>query len=146
MTIEFIIAAVIFFSILLYVIIHMNSGLSEYREDFYVNEIQSKAVQISDLLVHNEGIGISGGYPVISGSRISSLDAVCRNDYSYAGLLETLDLKHRRIKIQVNESGTGIVLLDCGPDMPEKATNAGMTRFGLLDTTNEAVIISLWIW
>lgn len=146
MTIEFVIAAVIFFSLLLYVVLHLNSGFSEYREDFSTSDIWSRAVQVSDLLVHNRDLGISGGYPVISNSSLHSLNETCKDRYSYIKFLDDLDLKHRRVKIQVNESLTGNSLLDCGPEIPEKATNAGITRFGLLDTTNEPVIISLWVW
>lgn len=144
MTIEYVIAAVVFFSIVLYVVGFLNSNISEYREDFRVNDLQSRAVQISDLLVHNRGVGISGGYPFISNSSLYSLNETCKN--SYPGLLEQFDLIHKRIRIQINESETGNIMVDCGPAMPEKATKATMTRFGILDVTNEIITISLWVW
>jgi hypothetical protein len=146
MAIEFVVAAVIFFSLILYVLTFMNSSISEYRDEFYVNDLQSRVIQISELLVHDSVVGISGGYPVVSSSRINSLQQRC--DDSYPNLLVDLDLRHHRIKIQVNESDTGNAILDCPGviSRPETATKVSIMRFGVLDTTNEAVILNLWVW
>ena len=146
MTIEFIVAAVIFFSLILYIMVFLNTSLSEYREEFYVNDLQSRAIQISDILVHDRMVGVSGGYPVINTTRLDELQLVCDNQYP--NLLRSLDLMHHRIKIQVNESGGGDIILDCPAviNIPEMATKVGMMRFGVLNTTNETVRLDLWIW
>lgn len=146
MTIEFIIAAVVFFSIVLYVVVYLNSGLSEYREDFSVNDLQSRVIQISDFLVHDRVVGVSGGYPVLSTARIDSLNRSCNDDYPE--LLSMLDLKHRRIRVEINNTETGEVLMDCleGFVMPKKATKVSMMRFGVLDASGETAVMSLWVW
>lgn len=146
MTIEFVVAAVLFFSLILYIMLYLNSSISEYREEFYVDELQSRAIQISDMLLHDNVVGVSGGYPVISLSRINSLQQRCDN--YYPNLLSDLDLRHHRIKIQINESDTGNAILDCPSviSIPEMATKVSVMRFGVLDTTNEAAIVNLWIW
>lgn len=146
MTFEFVIAAVIFFSLVLYTMIYLNSALSEYRGEFYVNDLQSRAIQISDLLLHNREIGISAGYPYINSSRVNSLSMICNNNYP--DFLMDFDLRNHRIKIEINESDTGNIILDCPSiiSIPPKVTKVNMMRFGVLDTTNKTAILNLWIW
>ncbi len=146
MTIEFVISAVVFFSIVLYVLIFLNSSISEYREESYANGLQSMAMQISDLLVHNRAVGLSGGYPVINTTLIDKLQERCDN--SYHELLGDLEIEHHRIRIRISESDTGGIILDCpsGISITELATKAGVTRLGVLNGTNQGVTVDLLIW
>ena len=146
MTFEFIVAAIVFFSLILYIMVFLNSTLSEYREEFYVNDLQSRVMKISDLLLHNKDVGISGGYPVINTALVDSLQQTCDNNYP--SLLRALDITDHRIRIQINKSRSGDIILDCPSviSIPGSATKVGVTRFGVLNTTNEMVIINLLMW
>jgi len=51
---EFIIAGLIFFAIILYTINYLNINVADFRAKFLQNRLQSKAVQVSEILMAGE--------------------------------------------------------------------------------------------
>jgi len=56
MVFQFIIAAVIFFAIVLYTLNFLNSNVNSYWNDMFVNELENKAVSVSEVLVKSRGV------------------------------------------------------------------------------------------
>ena len=164
MVFEFVVAAIIFFAIVLYTINYLNSSVSAFSGDSYTNNLEMKAIQISEVLVHNRGlwdgsapkiVGLSREWPVLDSEKIQELNVFCNdptNPDNYAYLLENLGLKENRfggtqtyrIKIVINERGNPAALLDCGPTPPEKRRVA-VERFAL-SGGNKILSVNVWLW
>jgi hypothetical protein len=158
---EFIIAAVLFFGIIFYVINYLNIQMSTFSNDYYVNELENKAVQITELLMHTPGVwhmdgtpdvvGLSDSWPVLNISKVNMLDEYCRNNYIL--LMEKLDMEttfpySRRLMkaaIEVNETASNRNILDCGVE-PENITVAKITRYCVTEAGNTARMdVAVWM-
>ena len=154
MIFEFIIAAVLFFGIVFYSINLMNSQVSIYSGDYFINELENKAVQVSELLVHNPGIwygdeatagmdvvGLSNKWPILNSTKINLLEDYCFNNGFGAYLSDSLDTElstpygARKMKVFVRiseiESDKELVY-SCGYE-PENVTFARVDRFGITE-------------
>lgn len=161
MVFEFVVAAVIFFGIIFYTINYLNSSVSAFSGDLYINNLETKVVQISELLVHSSGVwddstpktvGLSKKWPVLNMTKIQLLDDFCNYTANYTYLLQNLGLEESRfggtqtysIKIRINESDNPVALLDCGPSLPEKRM-VNIKRFALSED-NKILRINVWLW
>jgi hypothetical protein len=145
-TYEFIIAAVLLFSIILYSINVMMTNFTTYREDFYSTNLKNKVSMISEVLVHNNDSGIvteTPGWPVMASAKITALDNECQN--SYWEMLNRFELPEHNLRINITESD-GTSLLECGRTVPRGIVTAHVERIGVLDTTDNLVRISVYAW
>lgn len=159
MIIEFVIAAIFFFAIIVYVITYLGSNMTTFSSDFYKNELESRVVQISELLIHNEGlwntsspiiIGLAKKWPVLDYDKIERLDGYCNGPIdNYKYLLRNLDLSSPipgyNVKILVkNESDT---ILDCrsGMIIPRTEIAARVER-AVLGENDETLSLTVWVW
>lgn len=158
---EFIVAAVLFFGIIFYVINYLNFQMSAFSNDYFNNELENKAVQISELLVHNPGVwhvdgtpdvvGLSDRWPVLNNSKVNMLDEYC--GVSYTQLMEKLDMEttfpySRRLMkamIEINETGTNRNLLRCGTE-PENITVIKVSRYCVTESGSVArMYVAVWM-
>lgn len=166
MVFEFIIAAVLFFTIILYVINYLNVNVSAFSSGFYVDDLESKAVQISELLVHNKGkwtgvtpvvVGLAEEWPVLNSTKIQWLNNSCSDAAGYIDLLGKFDLVEKPyliekprydMKIHIKNE-TGALLLDCASpyrrDLPQNISVANMERFAVSEY-GSVLIIDVWVW
>lgn len=159
MVFEFVVAAIVFFGIIMYTISYLSSSVSTFSNELYMNNLETRAIQISELLVHNPGkwvdgeprvIGLSGDWPVLSSMRIGELQAFCQDPVNYTYLQQNLGLEEDRfgstqiynINVRINESNN--VLLDCGPSPPEKRM-VNVERFALSEGGG-ILSINVWLW
>jgi hypothetical protein len=163
MVFEFVIAAVVFFGIVLYVINYLNTEMVTYSSDYFTNELESKAVQISELLVHNPGeweslpvgnawvLGLAAEeWPVLDDEKISNLGLLCKEDYD--GVLELLDMEvstpygRRLMKAMINitEVGTESVIMECGYE-PVDVTFVSINRFAVTEN-GKTVKMAVAVW
>ena len=165
MVFEFIIAAVLFFAIILYVLNYLNTNVSAFSSDFYIDNLENKAVQISELLIHNKGKWVGGGplivglvqeWPVLNSTKIQWLNDSCSTRPGYIDLLGRFDLLEKpyfiekpsyNMKIQIkNETST---LLDCAspyrPELPQDIPRANIERFALSED-GSLLIMDVWVW
>lgn len=142
MVFEFVVAAVLFFSIVFYIINILDSNVAAFSRESGRNVLQSDAVQISEILLTSRGKwngsdviipGISGGWPVVEKDKIQKLNLSCRNNYTRLrkklGLGENTrfgNLKQVKIRITQNET----LLLDCGPKRTPKESGS-IDRFAV---------------
>ena len=162
MIFEFIIAAVVFFGIIFYVITYLNMQTSIYSGDYYENELENKAVQISELLVHNPGtwlalpngpvhvIGLADEWPVLNDDKMRNLGLLCNENYDY--FLDLLDTElstpygNRLMKVMINITNidTGQQLMGCGYE-PENTTVVKVNRYGITKTGNIVkIVVGVW--
>ncbi len=165
MIIEFIIAAVMFFGVILFTINYLNTEVSVYSSDYFINEVESKSVQVSEMLLHNPGIwmddgsamivGLSDEWPIINATKIEKMKSYyCSPEGRYTELLEKFDMKikllyggewiNRWLRIYVNIEGPDGSLLVCGEE-PSVGTVAKTTRMAVMeDGTRVNVTVSAW--
>jgi len=162
MIFEFIIAAVMFFSIVFYVLNYLNVEVGGYSSDYFVNELENKAVQISELLMHNPGIwytddntadviGLSGRYPVINVTKAAMLDTYCNSNYG--DFLDKLDMglstpyggKLMNTMIILNKTNVeDNPLIECRYE-PENVTFVRVERFGITEE-GDVVKLTIGVW
>lgn len=142
---QFIVAATVFFSIVLFIITYLNNIVSSFSNDFFMDVLQSKAVEVSEILVHDPGmwgangpeiVGLADSWPVLNSTKIGMLVSYCHGNYT--GLLQKLGLEEKlteyaqerilNVNIKIVQANTR--LLDCGPDPPSVRTG-NMERFAV---------------
>jgi len=160
---EFVVAVVIFFAIVIYTLNFLNGQVATYSGEYYTESVDSKAVQIAELLVLNNGSWTPGGglvvagiaqeWPVLNRTKASWLNNYC-DDY-YVALMNNLGVSQQnRLKIVVNETrSTGQVrnVVDCPTDMVPGAERTEARRYALIpavaagEPLNPAVVyVYLW--
>ncbi len=155
---QFIIAAVIFFSIVLFIITYLNSTVSAFGNDAFADALQAKAAQISEVLVKNPGVwngstpaalGIAAGWPVLNQTKMELLGKYCSSDFE--GLRRLLGLDERVSDFSEKELTAGIKIfrdnigvLDCGPDPPSARTGS-VKRFAVSED-GRLLSIEVFMW
>jgi hypothetical protein len=157
---EFVVAALFFLAIIIYTINYLNSTVFLYTSDYYENSLESKAWQISEILVRNEGIwagsnenqmtpsviGLAENWPVLNESKINSLNWYCSNFKDDTMWLLNIDPNNHGAVLEINKSisGTDIPMLVCG-DLPRGIQNAKLSRFGISEDGN-LLKVRVWYW
>jgi hypothetical protein len=169
MIFEFIIAAVLFFGIVFYVINYLNIEVGVHSGRYFTNELENKAVQVSEFLMHDPGIwlsgeegppvvdpspvviGLSDGYPMLNSTKINYLSKTCANDYST--ILDKLDMgievyggggRWLKAVIIINDIMTGNTLVQCGYE-PVNVTYAEVNRIGVTED-GKFVNVTVGVW
>jgi len=157
MVFEFIIAVMLFFTIIFFMLNYMNTAVSGYDRDFFQEDMESKASQVSELLVMNNGVwvgrepvvlGISAGWPVLNSTKIQWLKNYCIYPANYSKLADSLGVHPRTMmKIQINETwsdGSLHELANCSVREPVSA-KIESKRFAI-NETGGIIVISVKIW
>lgn len=157
MVFEFIIAAVLFFAVILYVVNYLNTAVYGFSADFYTDSLHTTALQISELLLKNQGILESGvpvvvglasdsGWPVLSSAKIGYLKDYCESSYTEL-VHQKLGLEaNKNMAINITQPHSASPIMDCkGAVIPEGVTIAHIKRF-VLSESNEVLTIDVWVW
>ena len=122
---EFIVAALFFFFIMIYVINYLNTNVDTFATASYQGSLQANANRIAELLVHSQGdwaalpgaaVGLEKSWQVLDSYKIGRLQELCDTDY--ASLLDKLDLGSKpfgtyKTRIRVYNATQDVLL--CGP-------------------------------
>jgi hypothetical protein len=151
---EFLIAGLIFFTVVVYTISYLNVNVSDFKNKFYYNRLQSKAIQISEVLVGGESpLSLVDGSG-FSLARIQNFNnSYCRQAEDYTKLIDDLYLKERTsyglslendVKIHLS-SPNEIKLLDCpGIISRSGSPRAEIERVGVLQ--GETIKLRVIVW
>lgn len=152
---EFIIAGLIFFAIVLYTINYLNVSVSDFRDKFSQNRLQSKAIQIAEILVASEsGLSIADNLK-FNLSKIQAFNSTyCPPQGNYRKLAEDLYL-YEKNDFGVSPNNAKIELftkdgvpLDCGPkvgfQIPRGITKAEIGRIGLFQGEIAKLRVTVW--
>ena len=152
---EFLIAGLIFFTIVVYTISYLNVNVSDFKSKFYHNRLQSKAIQISEVLMGG------GSYLSIADSSEFNLTKIQEFNITYCNLSEIstyqnlvndLHLKEKtvygvfsdNIKIYLYLLSPIEILLDCGPMIPRNITKAEVGRVGVFNGEMAKLEVVVW--
>jgi hypothetical protein len=152
---EFIIAGLIFFIIIIYTINYLNFNVSDFRDKFYQNRLQSKAFQVSEILMSgqtNLSLTDDGSF---NQSKIYMFNLTYCGDANYKKLAEafymyettTFGILPNNIKIGLSIPESGVVLLDCGPaNIPRllNMTKAEVGRVGFYEGKIAKLGVTVW--
>jgi hypothetical protein len=145
---EFVIAAVIMFSIIVYSISFLNNRMDAYHTGFVSNSMESKAVKVTSMLL-NQGCGIVGEWPMLDSGRCALLESECENDYD--SVLARFGLERRvsydrPVHLQISIEGLGgASYMTCGNSPPERVSKVAVTRFVLLPS-REIARLRVTVW
>jgi hypothetical protein len=157
MIFEFVVAAMIFFGVLFYIISLLNDNVRTFSTDSFEDSMHTKVLQISEHVLHSKGnwdgvepdIGLAKHWPVLSYEKIEKFSSYCDENYhslvEMLGLVETYyaigTLRHN-IKIEIDDNGN--VILNCGPDKIPKRYFS-VRRFAVSEN-NTILKIDFKIW
>ncbi|MFH1364868.1 MAG: hypothetical protein ABIH52_04425, partial [Candidatus Aenigmatarchaeota archaeon] len=129
MVFEFVIAAVLLFGIIIYSITLLNTNVSQFRSDSYQNDLEVRAMQMSEMLVHNMGdysnpdsilLGLASNWSNISLVDVDNLKTSCDDPNEYAKLLDNFNLlespymsSKSNYDFRIIVQNTTDVLVDC---------------------------------
>jgi len=136
---EFVVAAVLFFGIIFYVINFLSTSFYAHELQSHANNMESNSLEIAEFLVH---IKLAKEWPVLSYDSIDDFNGTCNNDY--VGVLEKFDLGENKLKIKINEGGR--VLLDCLDDMTVPDTNRAEAERYALSEKNKIISVQVVVW
>jgi hypothetical protein len=144
-TYEFIAVAVMLFTIIIYSLNSLMTNFNEYRSDFMEADLQSRIIQISEVLVRSNETGIASpdGWPVLSYNSIKLFNQTCVDDYG--GTLMRYEMNYNNMNINIT-GADGMVLMNCGRRVPESTGTAHIERVGVLDTDSTLVTLSIYAW
>ncbi len=152
---EFLIAGLIFFVIVVYSINYLNVNVSDFKSKFYQNRLQSKAIQISEVLMKGSSSLSLAEDSEFNLSKIQEFN----NTYcdptdinTYKNLVKDLYLYEKTsyglfqndVGIDLINSTSGETLLDCGLRLPRNTTRAEIGRLGILDEEIMKLRVVVW--
>lgn len=152
MNIEFMVSVLVFLLTIGFILINIAGNLIPLHRDAELDAIRSRAYQLSQIIVFDEGdpknwevlgnatrVGLSTGDKyVMSSAKISSFNATCNSNYD--NLLE-MYFGNTKLLFSINiTDSSGKNLLDCG-----KLTSpqVSLKRFAVLDTTKDMLKIEI---
>jgi hypothetical protein len=137
---EFLIAGAIFFGIVLYGVTLMNSNVSNFRNNFYVDKLNSKAIKISEILASDDRFaGLAPNWPLFDAEKISVFVGRCDNPTGYQELVNYFELNDKIVygveiphffRVEINTSSFAEPII-CGPAVPENVTSVYVERIGV---------------
>lgn len=172
MIFEFAVAALLFFGIMFLIITYLNQNVRSFSSDAYREVLQSKAFQISDMLVKNRPvwpdqydlrvIGLEKDWPVLDAEKITWLQNYCTwttggEETGYKNLRTMFGLdeqmydfdtgEHRQFNItiiNIEAPEDSRVLLSCGKE-PGGVRQAFIRRVAVSET-REILTIDVSVW
>jgi hypothetical protein len=140
---EFIIASVFFFAIIFYTLSYLNITVWTFDKDHYSNFLDSRSVQISEILITTSGVwesgvpksaGLVGEYPVLDSTKISWLNNSCNLDYQNLMRILDIDPDLHSVDIDIMEEGNPAGLVQCSKTPPDGAEFATTRRTAISDS------------
>jgi hypothetical protein len=149
---EFIVAGLIFFAIVLYTINYLNVNMSDFSGKFYQNRLQSKAIQIAEILVSGESRLSIADDLKFNLSKIQEFNnTYCPPQGNYTKLALDLYLYEKTdFGIFPNNAKIGLLtedgslLLDCGPRIPRNMAKGDIERIGLFQGKFARLMVTVW--
>jgi len=152
---EFLLAGVIFFAVVLYAMNYLNVNVSDFQVRFYSDKLQSKALQISDMLGNDRSsLGLVESPSLFNKSMIESFNSTyCLDQDGYLrmrldlNLMEKTEYGERMHNVNITlVTESGLILLDCGYNIPTGIERAEAERFGVFRENGELAKLRVIVW
>ena len=159
---EFIIAAIIFIGIIVFVLNILNANVSIFSSEYQAYNLESKAIAASEAFVRTaSGVGVALDWPVLDPDKLTELvvldmdgnaNGLCNDiDNQYDTLLSLLNLVERpglqntyNVNIEVDKLDDSFNYLNCGKTFPEGVFSASIERFAILEGAPVRVVVNVW--
>lgn len=137
---EFIVAAILFFGVVFYVITFLSTTVSDYSMESKLNNMESEAFSLSEYMVN---IRLADEWPVMSYDKLQQFNQSCNNDYM--GMMSELGIGvNRDMKVKVTENNRTIVDCSALVKIPD-VERAEVKRYAL--SQNESIMtVTVTIW
>jgi len=162
MVFQFVIAVIVLLVIIIYTVAFLNTNIESYATNMFLNEVESKALIASEVLVKSEGIwsgaipvslGLVEKWPVLSMIKIKDLISYCSDEPGKKAVYSLLDLGNYSARILINSTviSSGILCEKpqciCGDSLPSVAKSY-MRRYALVYQGGEfkPVTVDVWVW
>jgi hypothetical protein len=157
---EFVIAAFILFAIVIYSINYMAISMNRYHERFLSNFLESRSLQISEVLMNDPVNGLVSRWPLLDMQKMDDFNRSCYTDDGYLDMLYNFsmiedipytELHHLHVLVNATD---GEEYVDCGRSPPQNitamhyiASSATVTRFGYIPPPeNKIAMIEVVVW
>ena len=155
---EFILAALVLFSIIIYALSYTGDEVSFFTNNFDSDKMESKVIQLSESLLNPfSDYSIAEEWPVFNRSKMNAFNNICNNNYptllNDSELYETDPLGgqhniHLMVRADVlTQPVTNVI--DCGrrpDDLVERPKVFEIKRIGIDSQTGKPVELKIWIW
>jgi hypothetical protein len=141
---EFLIAGAIFFGIVVYGVTLMNSNVSMFRDNFYVDKLNSKAIRMSEVLASGDPqVGLAPNWPFFERERIDGFMSICNTPNGYNNLIDYFELNDTMFygteiphffSIFINTSSGNTFVCPSWLEVPKNVTNVYVERLGIYST------------
>ena len=166
MVFEFVVAVIVFFGVVFYVINQLNVAVSTSGTQYFNVDRQNKALLMTEVLAKSPGVwdgtephsvGLVDEWPVFNETKIQNFGTFCENEMNYVKLLEAFGMERKLSRdLQFNITITDVdlvtgssgetVSMSCGRSVPN-LPRAMVERFGVMNTpTRDVVRMSVWVW
>ncbi|MBI4021247.1 MAG: hypothetical protein HY369_03320 [Candidatus Aenigmarchaeota archaeon] len=147
---EFVVAAIVFIGIVVFVLNTLNSTVSLFSDDYLSTVQESKAIAASEILVKTNGsIGFAAAWPVLSATKMAAFNATCTNAYETVrhdlDLLEKPAFGDYQVRVEVAAVDGSLNAVSCGPPLPKGVDLAAVRRIALGDT-GMPLAVQVWVW
>ena len=155
---EFILAAIVLFSIIIYTLTYVGSEVSLFTNNFNSDRMESKIIQISESLLNPYSKNnIVDKWPVFDHNKMMIFDNNCTGNY--AALLNELELYetdplgtqhniHMRVRGEIL-SQPPLTIIDCGRlpiDLVNRPKVFEIKRVGIDSSNGNPVELKIWLW
>ena len=150
---EFIVAGIIFFAALVFMFNYINTNVNAVRGSAYIDTLNAKLVQISDILVNptNKDLSLTKEWFVFDNNKITTFkNTYCADAAGYKKLSNKLGLARKSITgseimnhINITLSTNNMVILTCGKQ-PPGIMGYSVKRFGVFGNSIATLTIILW--
>ncbi len=152
MIFEFVIAGVVFFAVMLFMINFMTSNVNDFRTKFRLNKLNSKAIETSEILLTNfpSNLSLVTEWPRLDTNKVNNFNSVyCSNPSGYEKLREDLNLMNTTqydlgnyINITIRTL-SGTLILNCGKPIPKSLSKATVERV-VLGSNVAKMRVTVW--
>jgi len=139
---QFIIAAIIFFAIIIYTINFLNIKAGYYADTMFTNDLEMKLLTISEVLTKNT---LSENWPVLDANKINDFISDCNQHKD--DVYRRLGIENYNFKISITSSKITNFNYECG-DNPSGVNVAHIKRYAVVDWNGEIkpVSMEMWLW
>lgn len=147
---EFVISTILFFAVIFYILNFLNATIFTFNAEYNNAVLESKSVQVSELLLKDKGkwysgkpsiVGLASEWPVLNETKIINFNNYCNSESNYINLIDNFNLGRRKFNINVTTDSDTYI---CGPSVPDVSRSVTQ-RFGLLEDDSK-VRVTVWIW
>ncbi len=155
---EFILAALVLFSIIIYTLTFVGSEVSIFTNNFDSDKTESKVIQVSEALLNPYSkYNIVDEWPIFNRNKMIMFENNCTGNYPAVltdlQLYETDPLGfphniHTKIRADVLTSPP-VTVIDCGSlpgDFVNRTRVFEIKRVGIDSVTSSPVELKIWIW